>query len=330
MTDSNQDPSPTVSGLGLGVGLRTAHFAHILEHQPAVDWFEIISENFMDCQGRPRYVLDQIAERYPIVMHGVSLSIGSSDPLNLEYLQKLKRLADETGARWVSDHVCWTGIAAKNTHDLLPIPYNEESLRHVCDRIRIVQEILERPLVLENPSTYVTFRDSTMSEWEFIRRMTIESGCQLLLDVNNVYVSSVNHDFSPTEYLDSIPADRVVQFHLAGHTDLGTHCIDTHDGRVVDRVWELFRYAYLRGIRASTLLEWDANIPEFDVLHAEVLKAKAYLRSAQAEPTDVGDVSPQSASVRRTIPVETSVDRASETRRNAIPQPALFSRAEVE
>ncbi|QDV69688.1 hypothetical protein Poly24_34050 [Rosistilla carotiformis] len=330
MTDSNREPSPTASGLGLGVGLRTAHFAHILEHQPAVDWFEIISENFMDCQGRPLYVLDQIAERYPIVMHGVSMSIGSSDPLNLEYLKKLKRLADETGARWVSDHVCWTGIASKNTHDLLPIPYHEESLRHVCDRIRIVQEILERPLVLENPSTYVTFRDSTMSEWEFIRRMTIESGCQLLLDVNNVYVSSVNHDFSPTEYLDSIPADRVVQFHLAGHTDLGTHCIDTHDGRVVDRVWELFRYAYQRGIRASTLLEWDANIPEFDVLHAEVLKAKAYLSSAQAEPLDDWDAPSQSSNMPRPLPTEDAVAPANERRRDAIPQPALFSRAEVE
>lgn len=326
--------SQTGSSLGLGVGLRTAHFAHILEHQPAVDWFEIISENFMDCGGRPRFVLDQIAERYPIVMHGVSMSIGSTDPLNLEYLRKLKKLAVEVNARWVSDHVCWTGIAAKNTHDLLPIPYNEESLAHICQRIGVVQDILERPLVLENPSTYVTFRDSTMSEWEFIRQMTVETGCQLLLDVNNVYVSSVNHDFSPTEYLDSIPADRVVQFHLAGHTDLGTHCIDTHDGHVVQRVWELFRYAYQIGIRASTLLEWDANIPEFDVLHAEVLKAKEYLRSAQQTASQTGLEEARGKRLRLPSNVSakaqpTTTNETTGTRR-AIPQPALFTRAEVQ
>ena len=182
-------PSELPDGLGLGVGLRTVHFAHILNHWPKVDWFEIISENFMDCGGRPRHVLDQIAERYPIVMHGVSMSIGSTDPLNLDYLQKLKRLATETKARWVSDHVCWTGVASKNTHDLLPVPYNEETLRHLVDRIGIVQDILERPLVLENPSTYVTFRDSTMSEWDFIRyltdgnRMSVVARCKQRLRV---------------------------------------------------------------------------------------------------------------------------------------------------
>lgn len=263
--------------LGLGVGLRTQHFRHILAHWPAVDWFEVISENFMDSRGRPRYVLEQIAERYPIVMHGVSLSIGSTDPLDRGYLEKLKRLARETGAKWVSDHLCWTGVAGLNTHDLLPIPLNEGTLRHVVDRIRVVQEVLERPLVLENPSTYVTFQNSTMSEWEFLNRMAEETGCGLLLDVNNVFVSSVNHDFDPEEYISAVPRDRVVQIHLAGHTNCQTHCIDTHDGPVIERVWELYRLAHEVTGGASTLLEWDANIPEFPIVHAEVLRSREVL-----------------------------------------------------
>ncbi|RMG39334.1 MAG: DUF692 domain-containing protein, partial [Planctomycetota bacterium] len=179
--------------LGFGVGLRTVHYPYILEHWPSVDWFEIISENYMDSQGRPRYVLQQIAERYPVVMHGVSLSIGSTDPLDFEYLEKLKRLAGEVAARWISDHVCWTGVAGVNGHDLYPVPFTEETLRHMAARIRVVQDFLERPLVLENPSSYVTFRGSTMTEWEFISALCEETGCGLLLDVNNVYVSAVNH-----------------------------------------------------------------------------------------------------------------------------------------
>lgn len=269
--------------LGLGVGLRTVHFSHILERHPQVDWFEIISENFMDSRGRPRYVLEQIAERYPVVMHGVSLSIGSTDPLDMEYLARLKRLAQACHARWVSDHLCWTGVAGLNAHDLLPIPLNEESLAHVVCRIRTVQEVLERPLVLENPSSYVTFKDSTMPEWEFLSRMSEETDCGLLLDVNNVYVSSVNHDFDPLEYIRSVPHERVVQFHLAGHTNCGTHLIDTHDGHVVDPVWELYRLAHQLTGGAATLLEWDAHIPEFPVVHAEVLKARDHMTAALAE-----------------------------------------------
>jgi uncharacterized protein (UPF0276 family) len=263
--------------LGLGVGLRTVHFAHILREQPNVDWFEIISENFMDSQGRPRHVLEQIAERYRIVMHGVSLSIGSTDPLNFEYLTKLKRLAGHVNALWVSDHLCWTGVAGLNAHDLLPIPLNEATLAHVVGRIRTVQDFLERPLVLENPSTYVGFAGSTMTEWEFLNRMTEETGCGLLLDVNNVFVSSVNHDFDPVEYIRKVPHRRVVQFHLAGHTDCGTHRIDTHDNHVIDPVWELYRLAHELTGGASTLLEWDARIPEFPIVHAEVLKARDYM-----------------------------------------------------
>ena len=263
--------------LGLGVGLRTVHFAHILREWPQVDWFEVISENFLDSQGRPRYVLEQIAERYPVVMHGVSLSIGSTDPLDFEYLAKLSSLARHVRARWVSDHLCWTGVAGRNTHDLLPLPFSDETLAHVARRVRIVQDFLERPLVLENPSSYVSFAGSTMPEWEFLTRLADETNCQLLLDVNNVYVSSVNHDFDPFEYIAKVPGERVVQYHLAGHTNCGTHCIDTHDGPVIEQVWELYRRAVERTGRVSTLLEWDARIPEFSVVHDEVRKARRYL-----------------------------------------------------
>ena len=263
--------------LGFGVGLRSVHFNYILGSYPKVDWFEIISENFMDSGGRPRYLLDQIAERYPIVMHGVSLSIGSTDPLDFEYLKKLKRMAKEIGAVWISDHLCWTGVNGLNTHDLLPVPLNDESLDHIVDRIRVVQDFLERPLVLENPSTYVAFADSTLSEWDFISRMASEADCGLLLDVNNVYVSSVNHDFDPVQYIESLPHERVVQFHLAGHANYGTHLIDTHDSHVIEAVWELYRLAHQLTGGAATLLEWDAKIPDFPTLHAEVLKARDYV-----------------------------------------------------
>lgn len=282
-----------IENLGLGIGLRTVHFSHILNHWPAVDWFEIISENFIDSQGRPRFVLEQIAERYPVVMHGVSLSIGSVDPLDFEYLGKLKRLSREIRARWISDHLCWTGVAGLNAHDLLPIPMNEQTLDHVAQRVRIVQDFLERPLILENPSSYVGFQNSTLTEWEFLRQLTERTGCGLLLDVNNVYVSSVNHDFDAEEYLRGIPGDRVVQFHLAGHTNYGAYIIDTHDNHVIDPVWRLYQLAHAHTGGASTLLEWDANIPAFDIVHAEVLKAKRYFGGL---PAPTGSASPVVAS----------------------------------
>jgi uncharacterized protein (UPF0276 family) len=288
--------------LGLGVGLRTVHFSYILQNHPEVDWFEIISENFMDSGGRPRHVLEQIAERYTVVMHGVSLSIGSTDPLNFDYLHRLKRLADAVNARWVSDHLCWTGVAGLNGHDLLPMPLNELTLAHVVQRIRTVQEVLQRPLVLENPSTYVTFADSTLSEWEFITRMAEESDCGLLLDVNNVYVSSINHDFDPVEYIRSVPHRRVVQFHLAGHTNCQTHLIDTHDNHVIDPVWELYRLAHQLTGGAATLLEWDARIPEFPVVHAEVLKARQYMTGELAASAPGRAVAVTAGHQRPTVP----------------------------
>ncbi len=286
------DPEPSRFGypnLGYGIGLRTTHFAHILENRPPVDWFEILSENFMDTGGRPAHILEQVAERYPIVMHGVSMSIGSTDPLDREYLRKLRALAARVKAVWVSDHLCWTGVLNRNTHDLLPMPYTEEGLRHVVRRVRRVQEILERPLVLENPSSYVEFKGSTLTEWEFLRRVAEEADCGLLLDVNNVYVSSYNHGFDPVEYLLAMPHERVVQYHLAGHTNLGTHIIDTHSDHVVDEVWDLYRLAHKLSGGRATLLEWDEAIPPFEVVHREALKAKDHAEAA-LPPAAAGSV----------------------------------------
>ncbi len=263
--------------LGFGIGLRTVHFPHILSREPAIDWFEVLSENYMDTGGRPAHVLDFVAERYPVAMHGVSLSLGSTDPIDFDYLRKLKQLAERIHARWVSDHLCWTGVMGLNTHELLPMPYTDEALAHVIRRIRTVQEFLERPLVLENPSTYLEFAASTWTEWDFIRTMAEEADCGLLLDVNNVYVSAYNHGFDPFEYIDGIPAERVVQIHLAGHTNKGTHILDTHSDHVIDQVWELYRHATNRVHgAAATLLEWDDAIPDFDTVHAEALKARKF------------------------------------------------------
>jgi len=269
--------------LGFGIGLRTVHYEHILANQPKIDWFEILSENYLDTEGRPLFVLDQVAERYPVVLHGVSMSVGSVDPVNVEYLNKLKALGQRINARWISDHLCWTGVSGMNTHDLLPMPYTDESLRHTANRVRQIQEILERPIALENPSTYLEFSGSTWNESDFLVQLAKEADCGILLDVNNVYVSSFNHGFNAEKYIDGIPADRVVQIHLAGHTHKGTHILDTHSDYVIDTVWDLYRYTYQRIGGVSTLLEWDASIPEFDIVHAEALKAKAH-REAAAQP----------------------------------------------
>lgn len=260
--------------LGFGVGLRSQHFQYILDNQPEMDWFEIISENFIDSKGWPRKVIEQMAEHYPIVMHGVSMSIGSTDSLNIDYLKKLKAFAEKIDAKWISDHLCWTGVLGKNSHDLLPLPLTEETLIHVVDRIKRVQDILERPLVLENPSSYLQFQDDSLTEYDFIREMANLSDCRLLLDVNNVYVSSFNHQYDPSTYIQSLPLEKVVQFHLAGHTNKGTHIIDTHDDHVVTEVWKLYAEAIKKTGPVSTLLEWDANIPEFPELRKEILKAK--------------------------------------------------------
>jgi uncharacterized protein (UPF0276 family) len=262
--------------LGIGIGLRTVHYAHILDTQPDIDWFEALSENYLDTGGRPRYVLEKIAERYPIVLHGVSMSIGGTDPIDFDYLRKLKELARGVNARWISDHLCWTGVSGRNVHDLLPMPYNEESLRHTAARVRTISDFLETPLVVENPSSYVEFATTTMTEWDFLAALAAESDCGLLLDVNNIYVSSFNHGFDPNTYVDAIPADRVVQVHLAGHANHGTHIIDTHDNFVIDEVWQLYGRACARTGNVSTLMEWDADIPDFETVHGEARKAEAF------------------------------------------------------
>jgi uncharacterized protein (UPF0276 family) len=267
----------SLPNLGIGLGLRTAHYSTIVAEKPDVAWFEIITENYLRTQGRPLDFLDQIAEAYPVVMHGVSLSIGSTDPLDREYLGEVRALRDRTKARWVSDHLCWTGVAGKNTHDLLPLPYTEEALKHVVDRVRAVQDFLGSPLALENPSSYAEFAGDSMREWEFLARLAEEADCALLLDVNNVYVSSRNHGFDPLTYLNAMPFDRVVQFHVAGHTDHGTHIIDSHIGPVIDPVWQLLSVAHQRSSGAPVLLEWDAEIPSFGETHAEALRARQFI-----------------------------------------------------
>ena len=271
-------PRLGLPNLGDGVGLRPVHFPHLMRTPPRaweVDWFEIVTENFIDNFGYAAHVLDVVAANRPIVMHGVSLSVGSAEPLDRVYLRKLRQLAGRIRPAWISDHLCWTGIAGINTHDLLPLPLTDASLAHVAARVRAVQDYLGRPLVLENPSTYLEFRASHLPEWEFLGRLTDLTGCGLLLDVNNVYVSAVNHGFDPAAYVDAIPADRIVQIHVAGHTCRGTHLIDTHDHPVAAPVWELYRQAQQRTGGVATLLEWDADIPEYPDLLAELYKAKS-------------------------------------------------------
>lgn len=262
--------------LGIGLGLRTSHYADILEHGPEDLWFEVLTENYLHTAGRPLYFLERVAERYPLALHGVSLSIGSTDPLDWAYLKDLKALRDRVRAHWVSDHLCWTGVHGRNTHDLLPLPYTEESLRHVIQRVKDVQDFLEAPLVLENPSTYVEFESSTMSEWDFLSELANEADSAILLDVNNVYVSAFNHGFDPATYLAAMPWDRVAQLHVAGHTRHETHIVDTHIGPVSEPVWRLLAEAHARS-GASILLEWDAEIPSFDATHAEARRAREFI-----------------------------------------------------
>ena len=263
--------------LGLGVGLRNQHFSYLMRNDPQVDWFEIISENFMDNFGYARHVLERLAAIRPIVMHGVSLSVGSTDPLNWDYLKELKTLAEFVQPKWISDHLCWTGVANVNTHDLLPLPLTEESLSHVAERVGQIQDFLQRPLILENPSTYLEFKESTMTEWEFLSELMSKTVCGLLLDVNNVYVSSYNHGFDPEHYIRNVPHSSVVQLHIAGPTDCGRYLVDTHDQPVPAIVWRLYKLAQELTGGVSTLLEWDANIPDFPDLVLELKKAEAVI-----------------------------------------------------
>jgi uncharacterized protein (UPF0276 family) len=269
------------SSLGFGIGLRTAHFPALLERRAEVDWFEAISENFMMEGGRPHHVLDRIRGDYPIVLHGVSLSIGSTDPLRHDYLKRLRWLIDRFEPQWISDHLCWTGVDAHNLHDLLPLPWNEETLAHVVARVIEAQDFLDRRIALENVSSYLSFTHSTMTEWDFLSELARRADCSILLDVNNVYVSARNHGFDPIAFIDAIPADRVVQMHLAGHSDCGTHLLDTHDAAVSPEVWDLFVHARRRLSAVPICIEWDGNVPPLERLEAEVATAR---RRAAGDP----------------------------------------------
>ncbi len=265
-----QKPSP----LGFGLGLRPIYYREIFESKPPVDWFEVISENYMVKGGPPLAALERIRADYPIVMHGVSMSIASTAPLDMDYLAALKALADRVQPEYVSDHLCWTGVHGLNLHDLLPIPYTQEALDHVVRRIAQVQDFLGRRIAIENVSSYVTFAESEMDEWTFVRELARRADCWLLREVNNVFVSGYNHDFDPHEFLSSIDADRIVQFHLAGHEDLGTHKIDTHDEPVSEEVWTLFAEAWRRFGPVSTMIERDDKFPPFAELLAELQRAR--------------------------------------------------------
>jgi uncharacterized protein len=260
--------------LGFGVGLRRPHYVHILEQHPPMDWFEVISENFMVEGGRPLEVLEGVRAHYPVVMHGVSLSIGSSDPLNRAYLETLRAATRRFEPAWVSDHLCWTGVGGRNLHDLLPLPYTEETVIHVAGRIRQLQEILERTILIENVSSYMAFRSSRLEEWEFLTAVAEEADCGILLDINNIFVSAFNHRFDPLRYIDAVPADRVMQFHLAGHSDHGSYLLDTHDHPIRAEVWALYEHAVRRFGRVPTLIEWDDNIPDFELLAAAAAEAR--------------------------------------------------------
>jgi uncharacterized protein (UPF0276 family) len=269
--------------LGFGLGLRPKHYPDIeasMSGVAGIDWFEIISENYMVAGGPPLRHLDRIRASYPMVMHGVSLSIGSTSPLDPDYLHDLKNLAARIQPAWISDHLCWTGIAGLNMHDLLPLPFTEEALDHVAARVHQVQDYLGRPILLENTSSYVTFTQSALPEWEFLAELTRRTGCQLLLDVNNVYVNAFNHGFDARHFIDSLPRATVRQIHLAGHQNNGTHIVDTHDHPVIDAVWDLYAHAIGRLGPVATMIERDDNIPPLAELVGELERARAVAAAA--------------------------------------------------
>ncbi len=265
---------------GVGIGLRIPHYDHIFSRKPVVDWFEIISENFMVDGGRPLHVLDLILEQYRVVQHGVSMYFGSAQPADREHLRRLKALVQRTKTPWLTDHLCWGSVDGSYTHDLLPLPYTWEAIEKTAARIREVQEFLEIPVAVENVSSYAEFTDSEMTEWEFLNEVVERADCGILLDVNNIYVSSVNHEFDPMTYVNEIPAERVAQIHIAGHSRYEKYILDTHDHPVIDPVWKLYQRAIERCGPTPTLLEWDDHIPSFDEVHNEALKAQQYLDAA--------------------------------------------------
>jgi uncharacterized protein (UPF0276 family) len=267
--------------LGVGIGLRIPHYQHILSSKPVVDWFEIISENYMVDGGRPLEVLDQILEQYKVVQHGVALYFGSTDAYDRTQLKKLKALIKRTKAPFISDHLCWGSVDGRYTHDLLPIPYTFEAVKNTAERIKFVSEFLEVPVCVENVSSYAEFKESEMNEWQFLSEVVDKADCGILLDVNNIYVSSQNHEFDPFDYLKGVQHERVGQIHIAGHSRYEKYILDTHDHPVIDPVWKLYDAVIRKCGPTNTLLEWDANIPSFDEVHFEALKAKKFIEKVQ-------------------------------------------------
>lgn len=286
---------------GVGIGLRIPHYQHIFEQKPVVDWFEIISENYMVDGGRPLHVLDQILDQYSVVQHGVSMYFGSAEPLNREHLGRLKALVRRTNTPWLSDHLCWGSVDGRYTHDLLPMPYTFEAARLTAEKIRQVQDFVEVPVAVENVSSYAEFHLSEMSEWQFLNEVVEQADCGVLLDVNNIYVSSRNHSFDPFEYVNSVPAERVAQIHIAGHSRFEKYTLDTHDHPVIDPVWDLYRRAIARCGPTATLLEWDDNIPSFEEVHREALKANRFLEKTSPSPLSVFDDNARRLSVQEVL-----------------------------
>jgi uncharacterized protein (UPF0276 family) len=269
---------------GIGIGLRVPHYQHILTRKPVVDWFEIISENFMVDGGRPLQVLDQILEQYRVVQHGVSMYFGSADKLNREHLRRLKNLVKRTKTPWLSDHLCWGSVDGRYTHDLLPMPYTHEAAKITAQKIREVRDFVEVPIAVENVSSYAEFHVSEMTEWEFLTEVVEKADCGILLDVNNIYVSAMNHNFNPYDYVNNVPHHRVAQFHIAGHSKYRKYILDTHDHPVIDPVWKLYAHAMRLVGPTATLLEWDAHIPSFDEVHHEALKANQFIAQHATAP----------------------------------------------
>jgi len=261
-------------GLGFGLGLRKEHYQDVIDSSPDVDWFEILTENYLVPGGKPLYFLEQIAERYPMVMHGVSMNIGNTEPLDKEYLEQVKNLKNRVHAHWLSDHLCWTGTNGTNAHDLLPLPYTEEAINHVVQRIEQVQDFLGSRMLIENVSSYVSYQHSEMTEWQFLTEIAQRADCLLLLDINNIYVSAVNHEFDPLDYLLAVPPKHVQQFHLAGHSDYGDYVIDTHDMPVCDAVWSLYARAVEHFDDITFMIERDDNIPPLAELLEELNLAR--------------------------------------------------------
>jgi len=304
------EPRMGCPDLGVGVGLRVPHYQRVLAESPAMDFFEIISENFMVPGGKPMFHLEQVLRRYPLIQHGVSLDIGGPEALNRDYLERLKALTRRVKPAWISDHLCWCGTKSAHLHDLLPLPYTQEAIERVAERAAMVQDFLELPFALENTSSYMAYRSSEMPEWDFVAEILERANIGLLLDVNNVYVAAYNHGFDPYDYLRALPFDRVLQIHVAGHSNLGKVIIDTHKGPIIDPVWELYGAAIQMAGPVSTVIEWDDQIPTWEVLSQEAELARVLRKAALQQRQSLVSVGKRPTLAGATMPLERS-DRLS-------------------